>query len=124
MAWTIDVGTLESRASERAAPVLMVPMSIAADTTLSPGAKLVFAAVFTAADQDPKQRCRLANRDLESQTALSGKQVKRLLVELEAMGLIARDFGGLDRRSIVVTWTTARPVDAPSDGYGTASNDA
>ena len=85
---------LESTASRRSSNLLSIPTSIAADATLSPGAKLVFGAIFTAADQDPDGRCTLSNEDLQAQTALSGKQVKRLLIELESLGLIARTVSG------------------------------
>jgi hypothetical protein len=103
---------LESTASERSAPLLSMPASIAATATLSPGAKLVFGVIFTAADQDPLQRCTLSNEDLQAKTALSGKQVKRLLVELEALGLIARVVSGTRRSHIAITWTTAWPATA------------
>jgi hypothetical protein len=98
---------LESTAAERSSPLLTMPKPIAASPELSPGAKLVFGAIFTAADQDPEERCRLPNPAIEAQTGLSGKQVKRLLVELEANGLIARVGGASRLRQIAVTWTTA-----------------
>jgi DNA-binding MarR family transcriptional regulator len=101
---------LESTASERSTPLLAMPRSIAADTSLSPGAKLVFAAIWTAADLDPDQRCTLSNDELQAQTALSSKQVKRLLVELEGLGLIARVVSAARRSHILITWTTAWPA--------------
>src|SRR5262249_20197211 len=88
---------LEStKAGHIAAAAVTLPLSVVSCPDLTPGAKLLFAVIWTAADQEPDHCCRLGNVELQSRTALSARHVKRMLSELEGMGLIrrlARDAG-------------------------------
>ncbi|HZW32117.1 MAG TPA: hypothetical protein VFF52_15500 [Isosphaeraceae bacterium] len=105
-------------AGREAIRVLIMPEPVGASTLLSPGAKLLFAAIYTAADQDPDHRCRLGNAALENQTGLSPKQVKRLLPELEMMGLIRRELSDAGRRlGIRPTWHPGWDDGAPGGQY-------
>jgi hypothetical protein len=97
---------LEStEAGREPADAVTIPLPVAASTDLSAGAKLLFGVIYTAADQDPDRLCRLGNAELQARTGLSAGQVRRLLPELEAMGLIQRSLCDAGHRAgIVPTW--------------------
>jgi hypothetical protein len=97
---------LESTEAGRESPgAVTIPLPVVSDADLSPGAKLLFGVIYTAADLDPDHYCPLGNAELQARTGLSATQVKRLLPELEAMGLIQRSLRDAGHRTgIVPTW--------------------
>jgi hypothetical protein len=79
---------LESIDSEQR--LLHALTSTAANSELSPGAKLVFLVIFAVADQNPRRHCTISNAEIARRTALSEKHVKRSLDDLGGHGLIER----------------------------------
>jgi hypothetical protein len=88
------------------ASVLALPEAIAAYSSadLSPGAKVLLAVIYTAADRDPDGWCKLDNSALAHGSGLSHKHVKPIPAELEAQGLIGQDVRHSRRQGTAVTW--------------------
>lgn len=121
-----DSAALEEAGRDLSRMALM-PAAVLASGDLTPAAKLVFAAIYTAADRARDRTCRLGNAELARATGISGKQVKRSLADLEGMGFIARDMTDPGHRGgIVITWrgddmsapgkTSCTPCGAPWEG--------
>jgi hypothetical protein len=102
----LDSAATEWEAGCKAPALAIVPESEQASKDLSLGGKVLYTAIYTAADRDPGHRCRLGNDELADATGLSTKHVKRLLQELEVrQGLIARDMrDAAHRDALVITW--------------------
>src|SRR4051794_38144251 len=66
-------------------PFAMVPLEIAADRDLSPGAKLLFGVILSLT-KGPWGKCFARNETLAEMTGLCVKQVLRLLRDLEKRG--------------------------------------
>ena len=108
---------LATTEDKQRAPLMLLPLAIAADTALSPGSKLVFAAIYTAANVGPDQRCLASNADLARVTGLSPKHIKRSLDDLEGNGMITRimrDAGHRDHIAVVWRGDTMSPTTATS----------
>ena len=82
----------------------MLPLEVAADPNLSPGAKILFAVILTLT-KGAWGRCCARNEKLAEMTGLSVIQTRRLLQDLEKRGLISRVMEGTRRCEIQVTWT-------------------
>lgn len=80
-------------------PFAMIPDRIMADRELSPGAKLLFGAIFSSTRRG---RCYAGNEALAGKCGLSVIQTRRLLAVLESRGLIIRDLNGKSRAEIRV----------------------
>lgn len=74
-------------------PFAMLPLEVAADPDLSPGAKILFAVILTLT-RGAWGRCRACNEKLAEMTGLCVEQVRRLLRDLETRELIARVMEG------------------------------
>jgi hypothetical protein len=80
-------------------PFTMIPDRIMADTELTPGARLLFGAIFTSCRRG---RCYAGNEALATRAGLSVIQVRRQLAILEGRGLIVRELNGKSRAEIRV----------------------
>lgn len=98
------------------APFCMVPLEIAADPDLSPGAKLLFGVILTLT-KGAWGRCCARNEKLAEMTGLCVEQVRRLLRDLEDRDLIARIMEGNQRIEIKIKWTPAQIQNVPGGGY-------
>jgi len=122
--------------AEKVKPAFPIPFQFRAEPVgLRESRKVSGSAValFTAILDDAKRRgwrCRLSNAALAERIGRTTMTVKRLLAELEAADMVARDMiaGGRVRLAIVVTWegvehsrsTDVRPVEHPRSGGGTS----
>jgi|GEM_PF-5612179 len=101
------------------APFCMVPLEIAADPNLSPGAKILFAVILTLT-KGAWGRCCARNEKLAEMTGLCVEQVRRLLRDLEDRDLIARIMEGNQRIEIKIKWTPAQIQNVPGGGIQNA----
>jgi len=97
----------------------MVPLEIAADPNLSPGAKILFAVILTLT-KGAWGRCCARNEKLAEMTGLCVEQVRRLLRDLEDRDLIARIMEGNQRIEIKIKWTPAQIQNVPGGGIQNA----
>jgi hypothetical protein len=88
----------------------MLPDEIARRPDLSQGAKNLFALILSFS-RLKGGACWLSNESLAERTGLCEKQVKRLLVSLEGLGLIRREMVSARRREIRVTWGSEMSLD-------------
>jgi hypothetical protein len=89
-------------AEDRLPALAILPEPILASKNLSPGAKCLFAVVYTSALHDPNRHCRLSNAGLARSAGLSTKQVQRLLDALEGLGLIVRELPDPGHRASIL----------------------
>lgn len=92
---------------ETQSPFAMLPLEIAADADLSPGAKVLFAVILTLT-KGAWGRCCARNEKLAEMTGLSVIQTRRLLQDLEKRRLISRVMDHTRRVEIQVTWTPGK----------------
>src|SRR3954452_6149669 len=90
-------------------PFAMLPDVIAADRELSPGAKILFAVIFSSARRG---HCFASNETLAARCGLSVIQTRRLLAILEGKGLIVRDLNGKSRDEIRVPMACIKKIQA------------
>jgi Helix-turn-helix domain len=88
---------------------IRIPDELIQRTDISPGGKLLMGVIITLGEGRGRA-CWLCNASLAERTGLSVIQVRRLLPELEGLGLIERRMDGSRRLGIVVTW--AHQIDA------------
>ena len=100
-----DVKAYSENASSQ--PFAMLPLEVAADPDLSPGAKILFAMILTLT-KGAWGRCCARNEKLAEMTGLSVIQTRRLLQDLEKHRFISRTMEGTRRCEIQVTWTPDR----------------
>jgi hypothetical protein len=97
-----EIASVYLDSTEDEMPTLaIVPEAILARRDLSPGGKILFAAIYTAALRDPDRRCRFSNAMLTQSTGLSHKQVQRLLDTLQGSGLIIREMPDPGHRAAI-----------------------
>jgi hypothetical protein len=83
-------------------PFLMVPLQIARAKSLSPGAKLLFGAIYSL--WHLPNGCHCTNETLAVRIGLSARHVKRLMKELENEELIVRTLKNHGESLIEVVW--------------------
>jgi hypothetical protein len=83
-----------------------LPVELLRRTDLSPAAKLLVAVVMDSARGSRAGSCRLTNEALGARIGRSAASVKRLLAELEAVGVVRRDTvaEGRVRTAVTPTW--------------------
>jgi len=83
-----------------------VPVELLERTDLSPAAKLLAGVVLDSARGSRAGSCKLSNASLGARIGMSGASAKRLLAELEALGVIRRETiaAGRIRTAIRPTW--------------------
>jgi len=83
---------------------LAIPAAIAEDRELSGSAKVLFGCIFSLSMT--AKGCYATNKGLAKRCGISTKQLKRLIVDLEARGLIRRRLSGEGnvRSLIEMTW--------------------
>ncbi len=88
-----------------------VPSEVMAYRTLSSTAKLLFAAIADAARGTVSGLCKIANATLADRIGRSESEVGRCILELEAAGLVRREFGQSKnvRVGVADTWTETVP---------------
>lgn len=94
-----------------------LPSEVMASRTLSSTAKLLFAAIVDAARGNRSGLCKIANATLGERIGRSESEVGRCLLELEAAGLVRREFGQSKnvRVGVAVTWSESVPQERGTD---------
>lgn len=91
---------------------IAIPSQLLKAADLSFGAVLLFGVIADAVRQNRSGLCKLANATLGERIGRSESEVGRYMLELEAAGMVARDFVGQSkfvRTGVRVTWTEGVP---------------